>query len=138
MQQYEKGLIYYQPLLDSERLLVQQQDTLTESRGLVATDLVAIYKALAGGWETRLAVPTQASATAVPAPASPSPAGPEPIPPGMPPPLALPPASTAPAGPILPPAPATPETTPPAAPTVPSVERIPPPSDALLAPSGPQ
>ena len=34
-QQYEKGTIDYQPLLDSERVLVQQQDTLAESRGLV-------------------------------------------------------------------------------------------------------
>ena len=32
-QQYEKGTIDYQPLLDSERVLVQQQDTLAESRG---------------------------------------------------------------------------------------------------------
>ena len=34
-QQYERGVISYQPLLDSERALVQQQDALTESRGLV-------------------------------------------------------------------------------------------------------
>ena len=32
MRQYEKGLITYQPLLDSERALVQQQDALAESR----------------------------------------------------------------------------------------------------------
>jgi NodT family efflux transporter outer membrane factor (OMF) lipoprotein len=53
MQQYEKGLISYQPLLDSERALVQQQDTLTESRGLVGINLVAVYKALGGGWQAR-------------------------------------------------------------------------------------
>jgi NodT family efflux transporter outer membrane factor (OMF) lipoprotein len=52
MQQYEKGVIDYQPLLDAERVLVQQQDTLTESRALVAVDLVAVYRALAGGWTT--------------------------------------------------------------------------------------
>ena len=51
--QYEKGTIYYQPLLDSERVLVQQQDTLTESRGLVGIYLVAIYKALGGGWQAQ-------------------------------------------------------------------------------------
>ncbi len=56
--QYEKGLISYQPLLDSERALVQQQDALAESRGLVGTDLVAVYKALGGGWRARL--PAQA------------------------------------------------------------------------------
>jgi len=52
--QYEKGLINYQPLLDSERALVLQQDTLAESRGLVGTNLVAIYRALGGGWRARL------------------------------------------------------------------------------------
>ena len=52
--QYEKGMISYQPLLDSERALVQQQDALTESRGLVGINLVAIYKALGGGWQARL------------------------------------------------------------------------------------
>ena len=55
MLQYEKGVIYYQPLLDSQRVLVQQQDAMAESRGLVAIDLVAIYKALGGGWQARLA-----------------------------------------------------------------------------------
>ena len=56
MLQYEKGLIAYQPLLDSERALVQQQDALAESRGSVGVDLVAIYKALGGGWRARLAL----------------------------------------------------------------------------------
>ena len=54
MLQYEKGMISYQPLLDSERALVQQQDALAESRGLVGMNLVAIYKALGGGWQARL------------------------------------------------------------------------------------
>ena len=49
--QYEKGVIFYQPLLDSQRVLVQQQDALAESRGAVGIDLVAIYKALGGGWQ---------------------------------------------------------------------------------------
>ncbi|MBN1588600.1 MAG: efflux transporter outer membrane subunit [Pirellulales bacterium] len=54
-QQYEKGTVYYQSLLDSERVLVQQQDTLAESRGLIGIHLVSIYKALGGGWQARLA-----------------------------------------------------------------------------------
>ena len=54
MRQYEKGMIFYQPLLDSERALVQQQDALAESRGMIAMHLVAIYKALGGGWKVRL------------------------------------------------------------------------------------
>jgi NodT family efflux transporter outer membrane factor (OMF) lipoprotein len=51
--QYEKGMIDYQPLLDSERVLTHQQDTLTESRGLVGIHLVSIYKALGGGWQAQ-------------------------------------------------------------------------------------
>ena len=54
MLQYQKGLIAYQPLLDSERALVQQQDALAESRGSVGIDLVTVYKALGGGWQARL------------------------------------------------------------------------------------
>jgi NodT family efflux transporter outer membrane factor (OMF) lipoprotein len=56
-QQYQKGTIDYQPLLDSQRVLVQQQDTLAESRGLVGIDLVAIYKALGGGWQAQPPIP---------------------------------------------------------------------------------
>jgi outer membrane protein TolC len=66
LQQYEKGLIAYQPLLDSQRALVQQQDALAESRGSVGTNLVAIYKALGGGWRARL--PNQQAAAAEPHP----------------------------------------------------------------------
>jgi NodT family efflux transporter outer membrane factor (OMF) lipoprotein len=69
--QYEKGLISYQPLLDSERDLVEQQDALAQSRGMVGTDLVAIYKALGGGWRARLTQEPQ------PATTGPVPAGPE-------------------------------------------------------------
>jgi NodT family efflux transporter outer membrane factor (OMF) lipoprotein len=51
--QYEKGTTDYQRLLDSERVLVQQQDTLAESRGLVGIHLVSVYKALGGGWQAQ-------------------------------------------------------------------------------------
>ena len=67
-QQYEKGTIDYQPLLDSERVLVQRQDTLTESRGLVGIHLVSIYKALGGGWQAQqTANPPQTEPVPVPA-----------------------------------------------------------------------
>ena len=68
MLQYQKGLIAYQPLLDSQRDLVQQQDALAQSRGLVGMDLVAIYKALGGGWRTRLCEEQHAAAEVIPAP----------------------------------------------------------------------
>jgi NodT family efflux transporter outer membrane factor (OMF) lipoprotein len=53
--QYEKGVIDYQPVIDTQRSLVLQQDALAESRGLVAISLVSVYKALAGGWITPMA-----------------------------------------------------------------------------------
>jgi NodT family efflux transporter outer membrane factor (OMF) lipoprotein len=68
LRQYERGLINFQPLLDSQRVLVLSQDTLAESRGLVSVNLVAVYKALAGGWTSRLAAnPGTAPRTAAPA-----------------------------------------------------------------------
>ncbi len=65
--QYEKGLIAYEPLLDSERELVQQQDTLAESRGMVGMNLVAVYKALGGGWRARLPQQQRAGIEPIPA-----------------------------------------------------------------------
>ena len=51
--QYEEGLVDFQRLLDSQRGLVIQQDALAQSRGNVALFLVAVYKALGGGWQAR-------------------------------------------------------------------------------------
>jgi outer membrane protein TolC len=56
--QYEKGVIDYQPLLDSQRVLAHQQDTLAEGRGLVVIHLVATYKALGGGWPAQRQTPS--------------------------------------------------------------------------------
>ena len=50
---YEQGVVDYQRVLDSQRAAVQQQDALAQSRGQVATNLVAVYKALGGGWMMR-------------------------------------------------------------------------------------
>jgi NodT family efflux transporter outer membrane factor (OMF) lipoprotein len=66
MLQYEKGLINYQPLLDSQRDLLQQQDALAQSRGMVGENLIAIYRALGGGWRARLAGPQGAAPQPVP------------------------------------------------------------------------
>ncbi len=79
---YEGGRIDYQRVLDSQRAQVVRQDRLAESRANVALHLVAVYKALGGGWQTRLA-------------SDPPAAGPvgEPIPPG-PTPLETPPPMT--------------------------------------------
>ncbi len=52
--QYDQGMISFQRVLDSQRVLVQQQENLAQSRGNVSRYLVAVYKALGGGWQMRL------------------------------------------------------------------------------------
>jgi len=52
--QYREGLVDYQRVLDSQRFLSQQQDTLTSKQGSVATNLISMYKSLGGGWEIRV------------------------------------------------------------------------------------
>ena len=47
---YQNGLTDFQNVLDTERFLFQQQDQLAVSEGQITKDLVALYKALGGGW----------------------------------------------------------------------------------------
>jgi len=51
--QYQEGLVDYQRVLDSQRSLVSSQESLASISGDIATNLIALYKALGGGWETR-------------------------------------------------------------------------------------
>ena len=53
MIQYREGLVDYQRVLDTQRFLAQAQDLLTSTTGSIAVNLVAMYKALGGGWEIR-------------------------------------------------------------------------------------
>jgi len=53
MIQYREGLTDYQRVLDTQRFLVQQQDNLVFTAGSVGQNLIAMYKALGGGWEIR-------------------------------------------------------------------------------------
>jgi NodT family efflux transporter outer membrane factor (OMF) lipoprotein len=48
---YNAGLKDFQPVLDSERTLAEQQDALASSQGLVARDMIGLYTALGGGWD---------------------------------------------------------------------------------------
>lgn len=48
--QYRAGLADFLTVLDSERTLFQNQDLLAQSQTALAIDLVALYKALGGGW----------------------------------------------------------------------------------------
>jgi len=51
--QYREGAVDFQRVIDSERSLVVEQDRWTDSRGQIALNLIAMYKALGGGWEVR-------------------------------------------------------------------------------------
>ena len=48
--QYEHGLADFLTVLDAQRTMLTAQQALTQSDQTVATDLVALYKALGGGW----------------------------------------------------------------------------------------
>jgi NodT family efflux transporter outer membrane factor (OMF) lipoprotein len=49
-QRYTSGLTSFLDVLDAQRSLYASEDAVTQSRGAIATDLIAIYKALGGGW----------------------------------------------------------------------------------------
>jgi NodT family efflux transporter outer membrane factor (OMF) lipoprotein len=51
--QYREGLVDYQRVLDTQRDLTSQQDNLVFTAGSVGLNLVAMYRALGGGWEIR-------------------------------------------------------------------------------------
>ena len=51
--QYREGSVDFQRVIDSERALVFQQDLWTQARGDISLNLIAMYKALGGGWELR-------------------------------------------------------------------------------------
>jgi NodT family efflux transporter outer membrane factor (OMF) lipoprotein len=49
--QYRLGLTDFQNVVDFERAAAELEDQLTQSRALITTNLVALYRALGGGWE---------------------------------------------------------------------------------------
>jgi multidrug efflux system outer membrane protein len=61
--QYREGLVDFQRVLDSQRALFGQQERLVASQGAVAQNLVAIYKAMGGGWEAARERPVVDEAT---------------------------------------------------------------------------
>ena len=50
-QLYENGLTDFLNVLSAQQALYTSQDALVQSQSAVSTDLVALYKALGGGWE---------------------------------------------------------------------------------------
>jgi outer membrane protein TolC len=49
---YRNGLGTFLNVLDSERALFASESDLAQSEATVSSDVVALYKALGGGWET--------------------------------------------------------------------------------------
>lgn len=55
--QYREGATDYERVLDAQRTLLLEQNTLAQTRSSIITNLIALYKALGGGWELRLGQP---------------------------------------------------------------------------------
>ena len=78
--QYRTGTIDFNRVFNLETTQVQQQDRLATAQGDIALNLIAVYRAIGGGWELRLQEPPSPPALVpapAPAPAPPS-AGPNP------------------------------------------------------------
>jgi outer membrane protein, multidrug efflux system len=50
---YTRGLQDFLTVLDSQRAVYVTEDQLVQSEQAVAANLVAVYKALGGGWESQ-------------------------------------------------------------------------------------
>lgn len=66
--QYLSGLTNFQNFLDSQRSLFRQQDELAQSAGQVRNNLIALNRALGGGWSPSRAQVTAAAAGEAPSP----------------------------------------------------------------------
>jgi outer membrane protein TolC len=55
--QYREGAADYQRVLDAQRSLLTEQNTLAQASSSVSTNVIALYKALGGGWELRQGQP---------------------------------------------------------------------------------
>jgi multidrug efflux system outer membrane protein len=53
-QQYEQGIVDFVTVLTAEQAEFGAEDSLAQSDRAISTDLVALYKALGGGWEVML------------------------------------------------------------------------------------
>ena len=49
--QYREGLVDFERVLDSQRALFNQQERLVTTQGGVTQSLIAVYKAMGGGWQ---------------------------------------------------------------------------------------
>ena len=61
--QYREGLTDFERVLDSQRALFAAQENLVVTRGNLAQNLIALYKAMGGGWEAGRSRPVLDEAT---------------------------------------------------------------------------
>lgn len=73
-ERYQSGLVDFLNVLDSQRLLYQAQDQLALSEQSVTVEVIALYKALGGGWEPPPDASAQQDAASASAPADQPPA----------------------------------------------------------------
>lgn len=55
--QYNNGLVTYQRLLSTVEKMTVREDVYAQTRGNIAIQLVALYKALGGGWQSHTTLP---------------------------------------------------------------------------------
>ncbi len=48
---YENGLVTFLNVLDAERSLAEQEDSLAQSNGRLSRNIVSVYRSLGGGWD---------------------------------------------------------------------------------------
>ena len=53
MRQYQEGAESYERVIDTQRALLLERNRLAQTRSAIATNLVAVNKALGGGWDVR-------------------------------------------------------------------------------------
>ena len=63
--QYREGAVDYQRVLDTQRALLEEEIRLADINSSIATNLIALYKALGGGWELRQGQPILPESTVV-------------------------------------------------------------------------
>ncbi|MCP4328902.1 MAG: efflux transporter outer membrane subunit [Alphaproteobacteria bacterium] len=61
--QYQEGTADYTRVLNTQNALVNAQDRLTATKGEIVANLIAVYKALGGGWQIRAGHPFLPEAT---------------------------------------------------------------------------
>jgi NodT family efflux transporter outer membrane factor (OMF) lipoprotein len=60
--QYREGAIDFQRVIDTQRSLLETENSLARTQSQVVTNLIALYKALGGGWEPRVDQPVVSDA----------------------------------------------------------------------------